>query len=102
MINFLILKLFFKFCNSFVPDFEKLHYLAHLNDKMNGTLVYNNREEEIVLDNAGFPDEQVLDKQSLTGCDHSESNLNEKGSDALTLNGRIKGKSVSENIVNLS
>ena len=97
MINLLILKLFFKFCNSFVPDFEKLHYLAHLNDKMNGTLVYNNRQEEIVLDIAGFPDEQVLDKQSLTGCDHSESNLN----DALTLNGRIKGKFVSENIVNL-
>ena len=29
---------FFKFCNSFVPDFENLHYLVHLNDSMNGTL----------------------------------------------------------------
>ena len=30
---------FFKFCNSFFPDFENLHYLVHLNDSMNGTLV---------------------------------------------------------------
>ena len=39
--------------------------------------------------------------QSVTGCDHSESHLNE-GNDAFTLNGRIKGKFVSKNVVNLS
>ena len=27
---------FSKFCNSFVPIFENLHYLVHLNDNMNG------------------------------------------------------------------
>ena len=67
---------------------------------MNGTLVDSNLDEEIVLDITGFHDEKVSDKQSLTGCDCSESHLNEEGND--TLNGRIKGKFVSENVVNLS
>ena len=53
---------FFKFCNSFVPDFENLHYLVHLNDNMNDTLVDNSSDEEIVLDTTGFHDEEVLDK----------------------------------------
>ena len=91
---------FFKFCNSFVPDFENLHYLVHLNDSMNGTLVDSNSDEEIVLDITGFHDEKVLNKLSLTGCDRSESHLNEEGNDIL--NGRIRGKFVSENVVNLS
>ena len=33
---------FFKFSIFFVPDFENLHYLVHLNDNMNGTLVESN------------------------------------------------------------
>ena len=41
---------FSKFCNSFVPDFENPHYLVHLNDNMNETLVDSNSDEEIVLD----------------------------------------------------
>ena len=44
---------FSKFCDSFVPDFENLH-----------------SRDEIVLDITGFQDEEVLDKQSLTGYDH--------------------------------
>ena len=43
-----------------------------------------------------------MDKVSLTGCDHSESHLSEEGNDVFTLNGRIKGKFVSKNVVNLS
>ena len=81
-------------------DFENLHYLVHLNNSMNGTLIDSNSDEEIVLNITGFHDEKVLDKQSLTGCDRSESHLNKEGND--TLNGRIKGKFVSENVVNLS
>ena len=46
-------------------------------------------DEEIVLDNTGFHDEEVFYKQNLTGCEH-------------TLNGRIKRKFVSKNVVNLS
>ena len=41
-----------------------------------------------------------MDKESLTGCDRSESHLNEEGNNIL--NGRIKGKFASENAVNLS
>ena len=64
---------FSKFCNSFVADFENLHYLVHLNDNMDGTLVDSTLDQEIVLDITSFHDEEVLDKQSLIGFDHSES-----------------------------
>ena len=64
---------FSKFCNSFVPDFENLHYLYHLNDSMNGTLVDSNSDEEIILNTTGFHAEEVLDKQSLTSCDHQKA-----------------------------
>ena len=69
---------------------------------MNGTLVDSNLDEEIVLDITNFYNEEVLDKQGLTGCDHSESHLSEEGNEVLTSNGRIKGKFVSKNLVNLS
>ena len=58
-------------------------------------------DEEIVLDNTGFHDKEVFDKQNLTGCEHSESYLKEEGNDVFTLNGRIKRKFVSKNLVNL-
>ena len=45
---------FSKFCNSFTPDFENLHYLFHLNGNVNGTLVDSNLDEEIVLDITNF------------------------------------------------
>ena len=100
--EFFYFKHFSKFCISFVPHFENLHYLVHLNDNMNDTLVHSKSDEEIVLDITGFHDEEVLNKQSLTGCDHSESHLNEEGNDIFTLNGRIKSKFGSKNVVNLS
>ena len=45
---------------------------------MSGTLVYSNLDEEIVLNIAGFHNEEVLDKQNVTGCDQSESHLSEE------------------------
>ena len=72
--KFLDFKYYFsKFCNSFIPDFENLHYLIHLNDNMNGILLDSNLDEEIVLDITGFHDEEVLNKQNVTVCDHSEN-----------------------------
>ena len=65
---------------------------------MNGTLVDSNLDEEIT----SFHDEEVSDKQSLTGCDHSESHLREEGNEVFTSKGQIKGKFVSKNVVNLS
>ena len=52
------------FSASFVPNFENLNYLVHLNDSMNDTLVDRNLDEEIVIDITGFNDEEVLDKHS--------------------------------------
>ena len=69
---------------------------------MNRTLLDSNSDEEIVLDITGFHDEEVQKKQSLTGCDHSESHLREEGNDVFTLNDRIRGKNVSKNVANLS
>ena len=89
---------FSKFCNSFIPGFENLHYFVHLNDNMNGTLVDSNLDKEIT----NFHDEEVSDKQSLTRCDHSESHLREEGNEVFTSKGQIKGKFVSKNVVNLS
>ena len=43
-----------------------------------------------------------MNKQSLTGCDHSESHLSEEGNVAFTLNRRFRGKNVSKSVVNLS
>ena len=63
---------FFKYSNSFAPNFENLHYLVHSNGNMNDTLIDSNSDEEIILDIVGIHDEEVLDKQSLTG-DNSES-----------------------------
>ena len=40
---------------------------------MNGTLVDSNSDEEIILNTTGFHDEEVLDKQSLTSCDHQKA-----------------------------
>ena len=40
---------FSKFCNSFFPDLENLHYLIHLNDSRNGALVDSDLDEEILL-----------------------------------------------------
>ena len=62
----------------------------------------NSSNEEIVLDITGSHDEEVLDKQSLAGCDRSESHLNEEGNAVFILNGRIKGKFVSKKVVNFS
>ena len=52
---------------------------------VNGTLVDSNSDKEIVLEMTRFHDEEILDKQNLTDCDHSESHLNEEVDD-----GRIK------------
>ena len=93
---------FFKFCYSFVPDFEKVQYLVHLNSNMNDTLVGCNSDEEFVLNITGIHDEKVLDKQSLSGCYHSEIYLDEEVNDIFYLNERIKSKFVSKNVVNSS
>ena len=69
---------------------------------MNGTLVDSSSDEEIVLDITGFHNDEVLGKQSLTGCDHWKSHSNEEGNEVFTLSGQIKGKFAIKNVVHLS
>ena len=57
---------------------QSIHYHVHLNDNLNETLVDSNPDEEILLDVSGIPDDEVLDKQNLRSCDHSENHLNEE------------------------
>ena len=62
-------------------------------------LVDSNSDEKIALD---ITDEEVLDKQSLIGCNHSDSHSNEEDNDVFILNERIMDNFVSKNVVNLS
>ena len=63
---------------------------------MNDTLADINSDKEIVLDITSFHNEEVLDKQSLPGCDHSKNHLNEGRNGVFTLNRRIKDKFISK------
>ena len=73
---------------------------------MNSTLADSSSEEKIVLDITCFHDQEVLNEQSLTGCDHSGRNgvlmkyLSING--VFTSNGRVKGNFVCKNFANLT
>ena len=58
-------------------------------------LVDSNSDEKIALD---ITDEEVLDKQSLIGCNHSYSHSNEEDNDVFILNERIMDNFVSKNV----
>ena len=66
---------FFKLYKSFAPDFENFRYLVHLNGNMNNPLVDNNSVKEITLNNTGFDDEKLLNKQGLAGSEHFKNLL---------------------------
>ena len=81
---------FFNFCKIFIPDFENLHYLLHLNESEDGV-----------------SEDKVLQKDSsVEMCDVNTSsldnNLNVKDNAAKMLDNRLLGNSVSKNVVNLS
>ena len=61
---------------------------------MNSTLVDSNSDEEIALDITDIHNEKVLDNQSLTGCHHSGSPLNEEGNDIFTIRATHKSKTL--------
>ena len=78
---------FFKFCNSFVPDFENLHNLVHLNDVF---------DTKTMLD-----DSSISDSQNSKNCEGTPFS-NVQGNEAEMCDGRLKGKFVSKNVINLS
>ena len=80
---------FFIFCYSFIPDFENLHYLLHLNES-DGDLI-----EEKDLKN--YSSVEILDV-NISSIDNK---LNVKDNAAKMLDNRLQGNFVNLNVVNL-
>ena len=75
------------FCNSFVPDFESLHNLMHLND--------------VCDTNTIFDDSGICDSKSSKSCKTTPlSNI--QGNEAEMCGSHLKSKFVSNNVINLS
>ena len=93
---------FDSFCSSFVPDFDNLHYVFIVNGASNeSTLICVSCKtlgNDLNLPNKiyGKSDHKFLEKRDL------QENLNEERNEFIILNGRLNGKFVSRNVVNLS
>ena len=74
------------FCNSFVPDFENLHNLKHLNDVSDA--------------NTLFDDSSISDSENSKCCEGTPSS-NVQGNEAEMCDSRLKGKFVSKSVINL-
>ena len=77
---------FLKFCYSFVPDFKNLHNLIHLNDVSDA--------------NTSFDDSSISDSENSKSCEGTPFS-NVQGNEAEMCDGRLKGKFVSKNVINL-
>ena len=78
---------FLKFCNSFVPDFENPHNLIHLNDVSDANTLFD-----------GY---SISDSENPKSCEGTPSS-NVQGNETEMRDGRLKGKFVSKNVINLS
>ena len=81
---------FFKFCESFIPDFENLHYLLHLNESEDDV------SEEKDLKNNSFVAICHVNTSFL------DNKLNVKDNAAKVLDNRLQGNFISKNVLNLS
>ena len=78
---------FFKFCNLFVPDFKNLHNLIHVNDVSDTKTM--------------FDDSSISNSENSKNCEGTPFS-NVQGNEAEMCDGRLKGKFVSKNVINLS
>ena len=76
-----------KFCNSFVPDFENLYNLVHLNDVSDTKTM--------------FDDSSISDSENSKICEGTPLS-NVQDNEEEICDGGLKGKFVSENVINLS
>ena len=77
---------FLKICNSFVPDLKNLYNLVHLN---------------YVSDtNAIFDDSSINDSGNSKNCEGTPF-TNKESNEAEICDRRLKGKFVSNNVINL-
>ena len=84
---FLFKHQFLKFYNSFVPDFENLHNLIHLNDVSDTKTM--------------FDDSSISDSENSKNCESTPFS-NVQGNEAEMCDGQLKGKILIENVINLS
>ena len=93
---------FVSFCQSFVPDFDNLHYPLTLNDTGNESPLIcdscKTLRNDLNLPNDFYSknDNEFLEKNDI------HEHLNEEGNEATIVNRKLKGKFVSKNVINLS
>ena len=81
---------FFNFCDSFIPDFENLHYLLHLNES-----------EDDVSDEKDLENDSSVEIPNVN-TSSIDSKLNVKDNAAKMLDNRLQGNFVGKNVVNFS
>ena len=81
---------FFNFCESFIPDFENLHYLLHLNES-----------EDDVSDEKDLENDSSVEIPNVN-TSSIDSKLNVKDNAAKMLDNRLQGNFVGKNVVNFS
>ena len=81
---------FYEFCESFISDFENLHYLLHLNESEDDV------SEEKDLKNDSSVETRDVNTSSI------DNKLNVKANAAKMLDNRLQGNFVSKSVVNLS
>ena len=81
---------FYNFCENFIPDFENLHYLLHLNESQDDASDFKDLKNDI--------SEEITDLNTS----FSDDELNVRDNAGKMLDGRLQGNFVSKNVVNLS
>ena len=81
---------FYNFCENFIPDFENLHYLLHLNESQDDASEFKDLKNDI--------SEEITDLNTS----FSDDELNVRDNAGKMLDGRLQGNFISKNIVNLS
>ena len=92
---------FVSFWKSFVPDFENLQYILILNDTSNESTLFCDscqtlrNDLNLSIETYDKNDNEFLEKSDIQG------HLNEESNETIIFNGRLEGKFVSENVVNI-
>ena len=97
---------FLEFCNNFVPDFENLYYLLHLNtsDSIKESSSEKSESKQDCSKNSckNACVEIGNGTSKLTNSKNIEEEINANGNQAILLENRLKVNFVSKNVVNLS
>ena len=97
---------FLEFSNNFVPDFENLHYLLHLNTSDSIKEKSSEKSESKQDCSRNSCQNACLGigngTSKLTNSKDIEVEINANGNQAILLESRLKGSFVRKNVVNLS